>query len=121
MEKSTGFNLGYLIFALLAVLLLRDMWTQAQAIETLPYSSFEQYLKDGKIDEVSVGDTVITGKLKTPESGKTVVVATLVEPAMADRLSRFNVKYTRVHQSTWFHDILAWLGPDLLLFAIWYF
>ena len=53
MEKSTGFNLGYLIFALFAVLLLRDMWTQAQAIETLPYSSFEQYLKDGRIDEVA--------------------------------------------------------------------
>ena len=121
MEKSTGFNLGYLIFALLAVLLLRDMWTQARAIETLPYSRFEQYLKDGKIEEISVGDTVITGKLKSPEGGKTFVAATLVEPAMAERLSRFDVKYTRVHQSTWVHDIVAWLGPALLLFAIWYF
>ena len=40
MEKKTGFNLGYLIFALLAVMWLREGWIQAQTVETVPYSRF---------------------------------------------------------------------------------
>jgi cell division protease FtsH len=122
MEKRTGFNLGYLIFALLAVMLLRDWWTQLQTVEALPYSRFEQYLAEGKVDTVEVGDSLITGRLKAPDpGGKTVVVSALVEPAMADRLSRYNVTYTRVHPSTWLRDIVSWVAPALVFFAIWYF
>jgi cell division protease FtsH len=122
MEKRTGFNVGYLIFALLAVMVLRDVWTQARTVETVPYSTFEQYLKDGKVDQVSVGERVITGKLKSPEpDGKTVVVSSVVEPQMAERLSRFNVTYTRAYESTWLRDILSWVAPAAVFFAIWYF
>jgi cell division protease FtsH len=122
MEKKTGFNLGYLIFALLAMMLLRDWWTQAQTVETLPYSRFEQYLADGRIESVEIGDGLIVGKLKSPEpGGKTMVVATTVEPAMAERMARYNVTYTRVHQSTWLRDLLSWIAPALAFFALWYF
>jgi cell division protease FtsH len=122
MEKQTGLNIGYLIFALLAVLMLREWWTQASAIEPLPYSTFEQYLKDGKIADVSVSDRLITGHLKSPEpGGKSIVVSTLVEPALAERLSQFGVTYTRVYDSTWLRDIVSWVAPTLVFFGIWYF
>ncbi|HJV95972.1 MAG TPA: ATP-dependent metallopeptidase FtsH/Yme1/Tma family protein, partial [Albitalea sp.] len=122
MEKRTGLNVGYLIFALLAVMLLREWWTQASTIEPLPYSTFEQYLKDGKIADVSVSDRLITGRLKSPEpGGKSVVVSALVEPALAERLSQFGVTYTRVYDSTWLRDLMSWVAPTLIFFAIWYF
>jgi hypothetical protein len=35
MDKKSGFNLAYLLFALLAMLLLRDLWNQAQSVETV--------------------------------------------------------------------------------------
>jgi cell division protease FtsH len=121
MEKKTGFNLGYLLFALLAVMLLRDWWGEVQTIETVPYSRFEQYLTEGKIDSVEVGDRLITGRLKAAEAGgKKIVISALVEPPLAERLSRFNVPYTRVHESTWLRDIVSWVAPAAVFFGIWF-
>ena len=78
MEKRTRFNLLYLAFALIAATLLQSWWQQAQTVEVVPYSEFEKLLAEDKIAEVVVSDQRITGKLKAPEGGKTVVVANLV-------------------------------------------
>jgi cell division protease FtsH len=122
MEKKAGLNLGYLIFAVLAMLLLRDWWAQIQTVETVPYSRFEEYLAQGRIESVEVGDTLITGRLKTPDpGGKAIVVATRVEPALAERLAPYNVPYTRVVRSTWLRDIVSWIAPALVFFGLWYF
>jgi cell division protease FtsH len=122
MEKKTGFNLGYLIFALLAMMLLRDWWAQIQNVEAVPYSRFEEYLAQGRIESVEVGDTLITGRLKVPDpGGKSIVVATRVEPALAERLAPYNVPYTRVVQSTWLRDVVSWIAPALIFFGIWYY
>jgi cell division protease FtsH len=121
MDKKSGFNLAYLLFALLAMLLLRDLWNQAQSVETVPYSSFEQYLREGKIAEVVVSERLVTGKLKSLEpGGKTTIVATRVEPAMAERLSQFDVPYTRAFESTWVRELLSWVAPALVFFGIWF-
>jgi cell division protease FtsH len=122
MDKKAGFNLGYLFFALLAIWMLRDVWTQSQTVETVPYSTFEQYLRDGKLDNVAVSERLITGRLKTPEpGGKTSVVAPMMEPAVAERLSRFDVTYTRTFEPTFLRELFSWLAPTLIFFAIWFF
>jgi cell division protease FtsH len=114
-------HLGYAVFALLAMLLLRDWWAQVQTVETLPYSRFEQYLAEGRIASVEVGDRLITGRLKAPEAGgKTVVIAAIVEPLVAERLARFDVPYSRVYESTWLRDVISWVAPALAFFGIWY-
>ena len=122
MDKKAGFNTAYLLFALLAILLLRDVWNQMQTVETVAYSTFEQYLRDGKIDDVTVSERLITGRLKSTEpSGKTRVVAPLVEPAIAERLARFDVTYTRTYESHWLREVLSWVVPTLVFVALWYF
>jgi cell division protease FtsH len=122
MDKKSGFNVAYVLFAVLALLLLREVWTQAQSVETMPYSTFERYLRDGKVDEVSVSERLITGRLKSPdERGKTSIVAPLVEPALAERLSRFNVTYTRTFEPTWLRELLSWIVPALFFVGIWFF
>ncbi len=121
MDKKSGFNIAYVVFAVLALMLLRDVWTQLQSVETVPYSTFEQYLRDGRIDEVAVSERLITGHLKSPdEKGKTSIVAPLVEPAMADRLSRFGVTYTRTFEPTWLRELLSWVVPVLIFFGLWF-
>src|SRR5688572_10608329 len=120
MEKRTQFNLGYLLFAMLAIFILQQWWQQAQTIEVVPYSEFEKLLAEDRIDEVVVSDQRITGKLKSPEGGKKVAVANLVQPELAERLSKFGVKYTRVHESTFLRDVLSWVLPALVFFGVWY-
>jgi cell division protease FtsH len=120
MERRTQFNVIYVIFALLAILVVQQWWQQAQTVEVVPYSEFEQLLKEGKVDEVVVSDTRITGKLKGNGSGKKVAVANLVQPDLAERLSKFGVSYTQVRESTFLRDILSWVIPALVFFGVWY-
>jgi cell division protease FtsH len=120
MEKRTQFNLGYLLFALIAIFLVQQWWQQAQTIEVVPYSEFEKLLAQDKIAEVVVSDQRITGKLKTPENGKTLAVANLVPPELAERLDKYGVKYTRVQESTFLRDVLSWVVPALVFFGVWY-
>jgi cell division protease FtsH len=120
MERQTRFNILYIVFAIFAVLGVQEAWKRAQTVEVVPYSEFERYLKEEKIAEVIVSDQHITGTLKKPEGSKTVVVANLVPPQLAERLSRFDVKYTRVQESTFLRDLLSWVLPALVFFGIWF-
>ena len=121
MERRTRFHVAYVIFALVAMVFIQEAWQRAQTVEVLPYSDFEKLLAEGKIAEVVVDDTHITGKLKSPQGGKTVAIANRVEPQLADQLNKYDVKYTRVHQSTFVRDLLSWVVPALVFFAVWYF
>jgi cell division protease FtsH len=88
--------------------------------KSVPYSEFEQQLKAGKVSFVTVGDQTITGTLKTADAqGAERIVAVMVEPATADRLSRFDVPYQRVHDPAWLPNLLSWLMPMVFLYALW--
>src|SRR3954471_15755475 len=121
MERRTQFNLAYLAFALIAMIALQQWWHQAQTVEVLPYSEFEKLLAEHRIDEVVISDQRITGKLKSKEGGKTIAVANLVPPDLAARLSKYDVRYTRVFESTLFRDLLSWILPALIFFGVWFF
>jgi len=120
MERRTQFNLGYLVFALIAMVMLQQWWQMAQTIEVVPYSEFEKLLAEQRIEEVVITDQRISGKLKAKEGGKTVAVANLVPPDLAERLSKYGVKYTRVYESTLLRDILSWVLPAVAFFGVWY-
>ncbi|HEV7476955.1 MAG TPA: ATP-dependent zinc metalloprotease FtsH, partial [Burkholderiales bacterium] len=120
MERRTRFNLVYLLFAMFAILSLQQWWQHAQTVEVVPYSDFERLLAADKVSEVVVSDQRITGKLKAPENGKTVVVANMVAPDVAERLSKYGVKYTRASENNLFRDILSWVVPALVFFGVWY-
>jgi len=121
MEKRTQFNVAYVIFALLAMMLVQQWWTKAQTVEVVPYSQFEKMLADNRFSEVVIGEQQITGKLKTAEAGKTVIVANRVAPDLAERLSKYGVPYTRAIESTFLRDLLSWVVPALVFFGVWFF
>src|SRR5829696_3554226 len=52
MKDPLRFNIGYAIAAMIGVLLLQYLIGTAREIATIPYSQFEQLLKDGKVAEV---------------------------------------------------------------------
>ncbi|HAJ11121.1 MAG TPA: cell division protein FtsH [Comamonadaceae bacterium] len=107
---------------MLALLWIQSTWQTARTVEPVPYSQFEQALAEGRVAEVTVGETTITGRLKSPDAaGKTMIVANRVAPDLAERLSRYDVPYTRVVESTLLRDILSWVAPAAVFFALWYF
>jgi cell division protease FtsH len=121
MNKRLRFNLLYLAFAVIAASFLQSWWRAAQTVEIIPYSDFESLLAEGRFSELTVGDRLITGKLATPQGRKTTLAAERVEPELAERLSKYGVPYTRVHEPTFLRDLLSWIVPALVFFGIWYF
>jgi len=104
------------------VLMFQSWWTAYKTVEQIPYSQFEQYLKDKKIEEIAIKENVIEGKFKEPlKDGKQYFLTTRVEVPLADELSKYDVKFTGVVQSTIIRDILSWVLPVLLLFGLWMF
>jgi cell division protease FtsH len=120
MERRTRFHIAYVVFAVVAMIFIQEAWQRAQTIEVVPYSEFEKLLKEHKIEEVVISDQRITGKFTAQEGGKTVAVANLVPPELAERLDKYGVKYTRVYESTVLRDILSWVLPALIFFGVWY-
>ncbi|HHL2527229.1 TPA: ATP-dependent zinc metalloprotease FtsH [Yersinia enterocolitica] len=122
MEKKNQWNTGYWIVALLLLLSLQSYWQTAKTVEPVPYSEFEKALDEGRVAEVLVSDRTVTGRLKSPDSrGKTTIVATRVEPNLADRLSKYDVPYARVLESTWLRDVLSWILSAVSFFGVWFF
>ena len=121
-RRQVQWNVGYWLLAMLALLSLQNLWQAHNTVEVVPYSAFEQALAEGRVAEVTVRETTVTGLLKTPEaSGKTTIVANRVEPDLAARLSQHGVPYTRVIESTLLRDLLSWVVPAAVFFGLWFF
>ncbi len=118
LNPQTRWNVGYWIVAALLFMTLQNIWQASRTIEPVPYSEFEKALAAGRVAEVVVGETTITGKLKEPDGRKTTIVATRVEPDLAARLEQYNVPYSRVIESTFLRDLLSWVVPAVVFFGL---
>jgi cell division protease FtsH len=119
-EKRTQFNLWYVIIAIIAMVWIQSLWLQARTVQPITYSEFQGYLKDGKIEEISILASHIEGTFKQPlPDGRTRFVAVRVDPELARDLAQYNVKFAGVVQSRLLHDILSWVVPAVAFFAIW--
>ena len=121
MEKKQTWTVVYWVIALMLLVTLQDVWQSATQVEVVPYSEFEKAIEEGRIAKVTISDQRITGQLKSPEGRKTTLVANRVEPALAERLGRWEVPYTRIVQSTLLRDLMSWVLPALVFFGLWIF
>jgi len=122
MERKKLVSLWYWAMAALAVLWLHSLWTDFRTVEPLPYSEFQKHLKDGEIKSVVISDKVIQGEFVKPlPDGRTRFATTRVEPELASQLDQYHVKYTQVAENTLLRDILSWVVPAVVFFAIWMF
>lgn len=121
MEKKHQINLWYAFAAIMALFLFQSWWETYKTVEPIPYSQFEQYLKERKIEEIAIKENTIEGKFRSPIDGKQYFVTTKVDIPLAEQLNQYNVKFTGVIQSTILRDLLSWILPMLLLFGLWAF
>jgi cell division protease FtsH len=119
MPKDARFNLGYFLFAFLGLMVIQYVYTTTQQVATIPYSQFEQLLREGKVAELGISDRFIRGKLKEPLEGKSIFVTTRVDPEFAQQLEKYNVRYTGQVESTFLRDLLSWVIPVLLFVGVW--
>jgi cell division protease FtsH len=122
MNRRTLLNISYALFALFAILWIRDLWIASQRVQEVSYSEFQHALADGKIAEIEIYADRIAGKFQHAEPGKPAEFVTIrVDPELARDLAQYKVKYTGVIQSSVLRDLLSWTVPTLVFVAIWFF
>jgi cell division protease FtsH len=122
MDKKTSFNAWYLLIAVLLMVFVQGLWQESQRTEYLPYSQFETYLKDGKIDELVITETRIMGSLKDAKQGEPdAFVTTRVSPDFAAQLQQYGVEFRGGSDSNFFSNLLSWVLPAVIFFGIWIF
>jgi cell division protease FtsH len=103
----------------------------------IAYSDFKQLLYAGKVSEVALSDTTITGALKnsgleavlprdkvealkcTPERGCPFSSLRVTDPDLVSDLEAQKVRYVGQPRSEWLGSLLSWLLPLFLLFWLW--
>ncbi|MDD4974723.1 MAG: ATP-dependent zinc metalloprotease FtsH [Bacteriovorax sp.] len=119
-NKVKKINISYYIIMFVVIFLIQEFYNRNAIYETLPYSEFKSLLSSGKIKEVVVSDTEVRGVLKEPgPDKKSIVLSTLVEPTLSNEFDKFNVKYSKVPDSTLLKSIFSWVVPTFVFFAVW--
>jgi cell division protease FtsH len=121
MQKKHQFNLTYLFIAFGLLLLFQSLWAGYNQIENVPYSKFQELLKDKQIEKVVVSPTQVHGEFKAPRDGKKYFTTTPVDPRMASELQKYDVQFTGSTGESLFRDILGWVLPVLFFVGIWVF
>lgn len=120
MDKIPKWYYWYAIVAILGVSLLHDVWVQWRQVEPLPYSEFLKQLKAGNVADIAVRTHLIEGSLKRGlPDGRTRFATTRVEGDLARDLAQYDVRFEGVIESTFVRDLLGWIIPALLFFAVW--
>ena len=119
MDRKNLWHWLYWIAALLMVLGLQT-WLAAGQTQLVGYDEFAQALRDGRLQDVLVTETHLSGHLKTPEEGKRELVTVRVEPELAAWLDGFHVPYRGLLQSSLLRDVLSWILPSLVFFGLWW-
>jgi cell division protease FtsH len=121
-NKQNVWNIWYLVAAILAALLLQQIWTTSQQTEAISYSEFEQLVAAKKIASVVIGPDMIDGTLKEPgPDGKTKFVTARVDPAIADKLESQGIKVSGAPPTGFISTILAWTIPAVIFYFLWVF
>jgi len=121
-KDRAQFHFNYWMIAILVFLGLQYLLSAQQEVATIPYSEFEQHLKDGRIDELAITERRIEGRLKEPlAGGQRRFITNRVEPQLAEHLQQYPVRYTGKVESTLVRDLLSWIVPAMLFFGIWLF
>ena len=122
MERHVQINIWYFILAFLAVMWLRDIWTASQHVEEIPYSQFQRALEEGRIQDVEILSGTLRGTYRdAPEEGPHQFTTPRVDVDIARELEQYDVEFRGVVENTFFRQILSWVLPALVFFAVWMF
>ncbi len=122
MERKHKIHLWYVFVALWGILILHNVFGSLRKVEHIPYSQFLAYLQQGKIEEVNITTTHVSGSFKEPHEGLPKRFITVrVDPELAQTLASTGVKFSGTIESTWLRDLLSWILPVLFFLGIWMF
>ncbi|GLK53471.1 MAG: cell division protein FtsH [Ponticaulis sp.] len=122
MDRRISFHTWYVVFAIFTVLMLQTWISQSSHQQAVPYSEFIAALESGELSDVEISGQTIRGT-RAGSSGDAPqhIVATVVDPALAETLSQYDVTYSARAQNGLAAALLSWFLPMILFLAVWMF
>ncbi|MCX7643893.1 MAG: ATP-dependent zinc metalloprotease FtsH [Rhodobacteraceae bacterium] len=121
MNRQQQINIWYWIAAFLLLILFQSWWQGASVTERIPYSRFLELLEQNRIAEVQVETERIFGRYKEPQNGAEFFVTNIVPDDLTRRLEQSDAQYDGTVTNTFLSQLLSWVVPVILLFALWSF
>jgi cell division protease FtsH len=120
-HRKTQFSIFYVVVGLLVILGLQ--WFLGGGLSTdVPYSDFKRALAAGKVQEVVVSPGDINGVM-TGQNGQLLNFHTLRvdEPDLVKQLADKGVRFSGKTQGSFLGNIISWILPLAIMFALWNF
>ncbi len=113
----------YVLGFLLLLALGNAFFFSLQSGQTISYSDFKSLVREGRVQEVTVGEDRIRGQLKqAPEKGsRNFTSVSVPDPKLTEELDKAGVKYTGEIPNRWMAEVLGWVIPLVFLVALWSF
>ncbi|HOS29084.1 MAG TPA: ATP-dependent zinc metalloprotease FtsH, partial [Deltaproteobacteria bacterium] len=121
MEKRHKFSLWYVLIGIWVVLIVQSYISSMFVVENIPYSSFLDLLKEGKVTEIAISENEIEGKMIAAEGKEQKFRSTRVDPELSEMLQNYHVTFKGEIGTNYAQSILSWVLPIALLVAVWYF
>ena len=139
MEPKQQFSIWYFLIAFLVIVAIQEFVMSPTHVNNLPYSDFKALLKAGKISNVGLSETIISGTLlneglegvlagETAEKLRKLgrgehrfTTVRVADPALVTELEAAKVRFAGQVESKWLSTLLSWIVPAVVFFAIWGF
>jgi cell division protease FtsH len=122
MESKKNYSWIFFFISMALIFSLQSLWVNSKQLAEIPYSEFQTLLNAKQVENLTISDQFIRGQFKEVRPDKKKEFFTARIPIdLAKDLAGSGVTYTRVVESTFFHDLLSWTIPTLLFVGIWFF
>lgn len=125
METKNTFQKKFnFVFFLLIFLFIWLQYSSSENLRSLkiPYSEFQKLLDENKVNDLVITDKTIQGKFTTPRPDKMNAFSTeRVETDLVKDLTNKNITYKGTHPSNFLENILSWVLPIFIFYAVFYY
>jgi cell division protease FtsH len=122
-RRKFHFSFWYFLMALFLFSLIHDYYL-ARQVDTISYSTFKEYVNEGKVKDLVLRTDQITGILTDTAEGKKdhpFVTLRVADPDLVNLLDQKHVSYTGTVESKWLSTVLSWILPLVFFLLIWRF
>jgi cell division protease FtsH len=117
---SQPMNKLWYVLGVFMLVVLANAYFLTPAGSQVTYSEFKQAVRGGNVAEVVVGDQTIRGTYKKEIDGRAAFYTNRIEdPKLIEELDAAGTKYSGEVVSRVMSEILGWVVPLLLIFAVW--
>jgi cell division protease FtsH len=108
----------YVLAFVLMLAVAQAFFYSMQTGDVIPYSEFKNMVREGRVQEVTVGVDAVRG---TAKDGRNFSAVRIEDPKLVEELAQHGVSHKGEVANRWMDALLAWGLPLLLFIALWTF